>query len=100
MITKALAINPTARKIQDRDNRMVSGRWSDRVEHPTAFPLVTARVDARCGADSVLHLAASHFPSHFPSLPSPSLTFPSPSPFLSLPIPISLSLFRSRGDRL
>ena len=61
MITRVLAINPMARKIRDCDHRIVSGRWSDRVEHPTAFPLLTAHVDARCGADSVLHLAAPHF---------------------------------------
>ena len=66
MITKTLAINPTARKTRNHDHQAVSGRWSDRVEHPTTLPLLTAHANARCGTDSVRHLAAPHF--SFPSL--------------------------------
>jgi hypothetical protein len=48
---------------------VVSDRWSDRVEHPTALPQLTAHADARCVADSVRHLTQSH--------PSPEYRLPS-----------------------
>ena len=53
-------INPVVATDHNHDHLVVSDRWSDRVERPTALPQLTAHADARCGADSVRHLAQSH----------------------------------------
>jgi hypothetical protein len=62
MTTTALVINHVGTTDHGHDHGVVSGRVSDRVEHPSALALVTGRGGARWGGDSVRHLARP-FPS-------------------------------------
>lgn len=57
MTTTTLVINLMVTTNQEHDHPVVSGRVSDRVEHPTASPQVTPRADAGRGGDLFIHLA-------------------------------------------